>query len=136
MKLSATFSIATLFALASASAIPAADPIEQGYEASEVEARADTVRVVYCNDKNYGNCQTRTSYSGDCVNLDSSYNNNVESVQLANNELCIFWDGSSCQGDHTGYFVSNQWKPDMKDWNNKISSYRCCSGTKWCAGGV
>ncbi|KAK9797955.1 putative Small secreted protein [Seiridium cardinale] len=96
--------------------------------------QAADVTIQYCGGKDYGDCVTRTSGHGDCVSL-PDFNDRIQSVKIPENVICVFWDNFSCQGSHTGTF-SAQDKADMKDWNNKISSYRCCSGVSWCGNGL
>ncbi|EMD63985.1 hypothetical protein COCSADRAFT_181176 [Bipolaris sorokiniana ND90Pr] len=129
--------IISLATLATAGVIfsPDAPTEARKVEMTALEARADIVSIQYCKEKNYADCETRNSFSGDCVSLSPDFNDRTQSVVVPANTICVFWDKYSCQKDHTGTFQS-QAKPDMKNWNNKISSYRCCAGTKWCGDGL
>ncbi|KAF2653645.1 hypothetical protein K491DRAFT_508192 [Lophiostoma macrostomum CBS 122681] len=136
MQLSLISTITALMALTSAAALPDSDVGMSKRAMSELENRVDQVSITYCNAYNLQpTCETRQSGSADCVSL-PNFSDQIKSVSVPFNTVCVFWENYSCQGTHTGTFGPSQNKGDMKNWNNRIRSYRCCAGTTWCGDGL
>lgn len=96
-------------------------------------------------------------YSEKLTNMKDNFCYNMNDLDTANpwndrvdrawiwDAICVFWADYGCSGHHTKtetgaagtHLVdfAGVCKTGFTEWRNRISSFRCCSGTTWCDGG-
>ncbi|KAI1750322.1 hypothetical protein F4782DRAFT_509954 [Xylaria castorea] len=74
---------------------------------------------------------------GECKNINSEALGHVVDVDIDGGN-CVFWQNKNCNGHHTDrvYDGVARYFNDICDGKleNKISSWKCCTGSTWCAG--
>ncbi|KAK1752900.1 hypothetical protein QBC47DRAFT_404260 [Echria macrotheca] len=114
MKLSVVF--ATFSAAVLASALPA-----------DLTTSADRDRkynITFCKKEDYYDCyQPSDVYTGTCYQLDSDYNNRIESVKHGRKVNCYYYTKRNCKGD--SLYGSGDFQSLPSNWKDQITSWYC-----------
>ncbi|KAF2247289.1 hypothetical protein BU26DRAFT_606267 [Trematosphaeria pertusa] len=104
-------------------------------------ASAEYVGVKYCLEPSMGG-KCSTAFVQDahedihaCYNIPYEDNDKVQSFEISEGDICIFWKDFNCQSSHTRIYsgLTNT----VTDLKGQISSFRCCRDTSsWCANGA
>ncbi|KAH8886658.1 hypothetical protein GQ53DRAFT_844867 [Thozetella sp. PMI_491] len=94
--------------------------------------------------KHNGDCITFTGINpnGGCYYLSDGYLDDVKTVNIPSGYQCTFWEGTSCNGDHTNALKGSVTMGGVcvgilsgfPNWDLRAASYKCCPNGDWCAG--